>query len=65
MFLCNYLKIIRILQVFLKKEEERKRRGTKLSLKTTIGAIELKKAIEKKKIIPLTSSNLLIPDSVM
>ena len=49
MFLCNYLKIIRILQVFLKKEEERKRRGTKLSLKTTIGAIELKKAIEKKK----------------
>ena len=49
MFLCNYLKIIHILQVFLKKEEERKRRGTKLSLKTTIGAIELKKAIEKKK----------------
>ena len=49
MFLCNYLKIIRILQVFLKKEEERKRRRTKLSLKATIGAIELKKAIEKKK----------------
>ena len=53
----NYLKIVCILQIFLKKEDKRKSRGTKLSSKTNRKAIE--KNLKFLYLVPISNSNFL------